>query len=508
MKIITTSNFPFRDNVSLDDFIKEINKFDTIFLLMGLQKISASMANQIYVNINIEFEFYSTPKKNYQIILTKDFISFLAKQSLLLNIKGGKINEIDIIKILYLYGNLISDLDSLNPKNKEAWLWILRSTYQQWFYLRLPSSIMGRYFHLFDLIKQNKKPLYELLERKINMKIEDLQTVGFCIYANYCPRKEGYATSFKIENYTNHTIKKLNNVLTEKNIIKFLDKFSILQENFNKETEKFKISNPNLKKYEYNPLRRYPVIKTKSLNEEEKYIIPSLADFIYCFSEGLYYVLLENLNESEKNDYLKSLGIVFEIYIGELLKYYKLNKKLSAQILRELDYTVNKKQWRTSDWIMISKEYIILIECKKRKLNNYAKVGLDNEDGKGINKITKDIAVELDKMEEKTIHIKSALVDKISYSDQKFIKIIVFLDEMFALNKYGRDNIKEKMETKEDNFYILGSYSFEMICQHAKQNNIDLVEALENFSKDEINDIYNIDYLDKIYKTFSKRHLL
>ena len=51
---------------------------------MSLQKLGALMSNQIAVNANIEFEFYSSPKIKLKAgMLTRDFVSFVAKQVLL-----------------------------------------------------------------------------------------------------------------------------------------------------------------------------------------------------------------------------------------------------------------------------------------------------------------------------------------------------------------------------------------------------------------------------------------
>ena len=87
-----------------------------------------------------------------------------------------------------------------------------------------------------------------------------------------------------------------------------------------------------LKKYEFNPLKRFPVIKTESEKKNEQYIIPSLSDFLYGSFEGLYYVLLDKLDTNEKDNLFQEIGIIFEMYIGEFIKQYNLDILSRAQI--------------------------------------------------------------------------------------------------------------------------------------------------------------------------------
>ena len=115
---------------------------------------------------------------------------------------------------------------------------------------------------------------------------------------------------------------------------------------------------------------------------------------------------------------------------------------------------MNSEEWKSADWILKSDDFIFQIECKKRKIDNYSKAGIQNSDGTGIDNLLGDIAKEVDKITKKEKHLKENKVDGINYEKQKVVNIIVFLDEMFAINKYARDKIKEKMKEKSDNFYI------------------------------------------------------
>jgi hypothetical protein len=72
---------------------------------------------------------------------------------------------------------------------------------------------------------------------------------------------------------------------------------------------------------------------------------------------------------------------------------------------------------------------------------------------------------------------------------------------MFALNQYARNEIKKRTENPTDNFYILGCYEFEVLCQHSKDKNLNLKDALKDLVEKRT-EIYSIEFLDRIYLDF------
>ena len=501
MKIKTSSTLPSTRKIYIDELQRMVRLFDFIAILMSMQELSSLLINQTGLNINLELEFHLVPKKKHQILLSRDFIPFLAKQAILNSSSSpAKFNDLDLINLAYQYGNLETDLDHMNPQSKDAWLWILRATNHQWFYLRLPSMIIARYVYLFNEVFNCDQELKSRVDKLLGLEFFNILKIGTCIWANFSPRPEGFTTSFEKNNYMHTTILQLRPLLTEDNINKFLSIFSINQAQFKEENKKYKLTSKLLKKYEFNPLQRYPVIKTDSRKENEKFIIPSLADFSYACFEGMYYVLLDKLESSDKEILFQKLGNAFEKYIGDLIKHYNLALFSQANLLSEQTYK-DKTEVKSVDWLLVSNEYIFQIECKKRKLDNYSKVGLENKNKVGISSFLTSIAKESDKFPKKENHIKDGKVEKVKYSNQKFINVIVYLDEMFAMNEYARNEIKSKMKTRGDNFYILGCYEFEILCQHVSDKHLNLKDALDDLTKKRV-EIYSINFLDKIYHDF------
>ncbi|XOB42236.1 MAG: hypothetical protein ACKKMP_02645 [Candidatus Nealsonbacteria bacterium] len=510
IKVQTSSDIKPSRNFTIDDFNKIIKSFDWVSSLMSLQKLGVLISNQTAVNVNIEFEFYASPKIKLKAgTLTKDFISFAAKQ-ILLNCKKSDIqyNDIDLLSLIHLYGNLEIDLHKLksDEETKEkGWLWVIRSTNHQWHYLRFHSSIIARYYWIFSKIFEKNPELGQKLDQALRMEVFKAMKIGTCIYANFCPRENGeFATSFLMDSYTNTSAETLKPLLREENILKFFDIFATTQKQFQEEYKKFELTDHLLKKYEFNPLKRFPVIKTDSEKKNQQYIIPSLSDFLYGAFEGLYYVLLDKLVEGDKSILFKEIGAIFESYIGELTEQYNIDTLTRAVLIPERTYKVGKDEWKSADWLLVSDDYIFQIECKKRKIDNYSKAGIQTEDGAGIDSLLDDIAKEIDKIANKEIHIRENKVDGVVYKDQKIINLVVFLDEMFAINQYAREKIKGKTKQKSDNFYIFGCWEFELICQQSKDKQQNLFHSIQDIVAGRTK-IYHIDFLDRIYYDFFNR---
>lgn len=501
MQIETSSTLSSVRKITYEDLSSEITKFDFIKSLMEIQRFGVYLANQTGVNVKLQFEFHVSPKVEHSILIPSFFIPFIAKQ-IILKCKSSEIgfNELDLVNLSYMYNNLETDLMHTTSSDPNKWKWILRSVNNQWHHKRLPSAIIGRYVSIYEKIFQN-----DALKEKINdilpLDFDDILKIGTCIYANYCWRTEGCATSFEMKNYTETTMEEVKDLLTEENIEKFFEIFAINQEGFIAMCNDYNIDNDLLKTYEFNPLRRYPVIKTESVENIEKYIIPSLPDFTYAIFEGMYYVLIDSLDQPDKDALFQACGKAFEGYIGDLIQFYKLDTLSGGNLLPEQTYTTSNGEVKSADWIIVTDDVIYQIECKKRKLNTYAKACIDTEDGQGISSIINSIAEEVDKFSSKEQHIKDGLVDTIEYNNQSFVNIIVYLDEMFGVNEYAKEHIKSKMTNPRDNFTIMGSHDFELLCQHSKDKTIDINQALLDISKHDTK-VFTIDYLDEIYNGF------
>lgn len=108
-------------------------------------------------------------------------------------------------------------------------------------------------------------------------------------------------------------------------------------------------------------------------NNAEHIKHPILIDFpnAYCATpiyilnkgmEGLQYVIdLKDKKNQGAND---ELAKRFEVYVGNQLNYY--GNRGTYKYIKELEY--NKKQNKTSDWIVYDDKSIVFLDCKLKKL--------------------------------------------------------------------------------------------------------------------------------------------
>lgn len=326
------------------------------------------------------------------------------------------LNDLELIKLVNEYENLIIDLHKMHSPSKDDWLWVLRATNLQHYYARPPVMIIGRYYWIFKALIEKAPDFEKILRRRLKLDILDIFRIGFCIWTVLNQNK-----LFNKKNLLNGTVAHLQSLLTEANVDVFLKLFSITQKGFQKESKKFIVNDDLLKKYEFNALKRFPIIKTNSKDEKEKYIIPSLGDFMYGFSEGLYYLLIDKINDKQRKILFSIMGSVFESYIGQLINYYNVDLLSRGKLFPEQTYFRKKKnQVKSADWLLVTDEYIYQVECKKRKGDSYLKAGIDAEDGKrGVKKTLVDVANNLDKLIEKESDLKNNKIEAIKYKNQK-----------------------------------------------------------------------------------------
>ena len=505
MKVTPASNFPLARKITYKELVSHAKMLGFVDSLMSLQRLASLMSNQAWVNINIKFDFKVASPIEGSMLLSRDFISFFSKQIVLFASGSGGYNDTDLVKFVYDYNNMETDLDSLDPKHPDSWIWVLRATNHQWFYIRLPEAIVGRYYYLFSKVFSDVG-FREKIRIVLGIDVFDLAKIGFCIMANYAVQKDGkHADSFLMSSYTNTTIEELRPLLSETNILNFMSHFAIDRKGFKKRSRQYALEDQRLKKYEFNALRRFPVIKTREEEGNKQYIIPSLQDFIYAFSEGLYYLLLDSLiDASVKQELFQKLGSAFEDYVGDMLSFYEIPTKTKSTFQRELIYPTSQGEVKTADWLLISDEFICQVECKKRKPDNYARAGVEGSDGGGLDDLLTDIANQLDKLVMKQEHIEKGLVPSIAYGGKKFINVLVYLDEMFSVGNYGLHSIKEKMKKEiPEHTYVVGSYEFELMCQHFKNTGKPLHDCIDDVRTNNLEKIFHIDFLSEEYKKFT-----
>jgi hypothetical protein len=177
--------------------------------------------------------------------------------------------------------------------------------------------------------------------------------------------------------------------------------------------------------YKFNPLFEYPLIRPWENSDQkkpidDKFIAPVPNLVLYRFTTGLYYQLSHNFKEFNED-----FGKVFEIYVGKLLQWYKLNGKVLAE--DEINELIPKYKGKKPDYVIFQDEGVILLECKATKYTqDMYENGLNAEAKSCIDQISKGI-IQMNEFE-KQIPLISKVIE-INCKGLKIKKMIVSFDD-------------------------------------------------------------------------------
>lgn len=146
--------------------------------------------------------------------------------------------------------------------------------------------------------------------------------------------------------------------LSEAECEQFLTITSATPEQFKEHSKEHAVEDPLLKKYEFNPLWSRPLI---SIGSELVCPLPVLV--ANRVADGIRFDLRDSMRrEGTGNRFSQNFGLLFEEYIGRLLKWTFGEDKVQ----REPVY--GKPEKAGPDWVVIDGESAVLVECRTRTL--------------------------------------------------------------------------------------------------------------------------------------------
>lgn len=116
-----------------------------------------------------------------------------------------------------------------------------------------------------------------------------------------------------------------------------------------------------------NPLVKFPIINTQIIPPGSKdyvYLIISKKTLFLKFSYSLYYDFIEKFRDGAGNKFKDTFGIVFQAYVGVLLKEHFTK----WQIYPEFKYRKSKNSVDSVDWILCKDDKCVLIEIKQSSI--------------------------------------------------------------------------------------------------------------------------------------------
>ena len=197
-----------------------------------------------------------------------------------------------------------------------------------------------------------KNDFQEKFKQRIGLNLKEYFNIAIFFMAFF----KRNTIFFEIDDMVKVLPKEETLFFSQKNILKIVEYLSIT-------VEKYK---ELLKQEHYKnvmPLQDRPIIKL-SLYGKIKYIVPSPAYFIEKVYNGVFYDIE---NEYEKHtDFTNELGIVFEDYVGKIIKEY--SEGFTVKSGDEITYKKSGTLAKYTDWTVYNDDQAYIIEVKSAVL--------------------------------------------------------------------------------------------------------------------------------------------
>ncbi|GHV90235.1 hypothetical protein AGMMS50268_07380 [Spirochaetia bacterium] len=456
---------------SIEEFENEIQKYDILMVLRKLSDLSTSL----YKNGG-RFVLYKD-----KIPVTDDIILSLG---LLLIQKYNERKEREItddeFEILldeYFYLHSQETIHGINQANEA----IIRLAYREFQYQEKLLNSMARtiiiYNELWD--KYIGKKSEEMFDETFGLSLDQL---CFHSYLFFGPERSfyyGLGDSLITELKNN-----IEFIIDKETELKYLSWASGIFEQIK-----------NYKDSLNNPLTKYPIINTKIIPEGQLkpvFLLLSRNALYFKLTHGIYFDFIEKYSLGKGNNQFKTdYGIVFQEYIGILLKHY-----YGTNVYSEIKYKKNKDYIDSTDWFVLIKKKLIIIEVKQSALFLQTKqtgsmIEFEKDTKKTIRKA-------IDQLERTKEDILSKNFKELSLFNtiESIEKVCIVSDQMY----FGNTIMKE-INLKATDIHIIDISDFEDMLEIHKNPN-DLYDILK--FKRENNQYSIMDFKDFIFQRYSQ----
>ena len=306
----------------------------------------------------------------------------------------------------------------------------------------------ARALHMFSEIPKRLSNKRELKSFDFNGSFQDLNGVSLDDFALI--GTASYAAANSSIGFTGGWfVKAREQGLTlpdQQTVIKVMDILAGDQWQHHDTYEKYRQENRDFAAYNFNSLYVYPLIRPwrKTLDiavDEDRYIAP-LPDLILArLTDGIY----EQLREKYKKKFSDAFGLIFEEYVGDVLKN-SINPKF---LLTESDVrkTYRSRQGKTPDFVAIEGKRATFFECKTLRFSRKA---LALGDEQAINNTLKELVEGLLQLVEFQQACREQKVGNKKLNDLSEINLVVVtFGQLHLINSAPfRDEISKRLSEK------------------------------------------------------------
>lgn len=460
-----------------------VRRYAVVEMLTNVSRLSYDIYTdqnscKLKYEVNNGNRFYVIHKKNeiYTQLVIQASLAFIALQSILYSndYRDNKLSldtTIDLSSTFFEFeDNLLNDgnlMNFLGRMNYQQYVW---QTYK-------PKNSFARSIYLFLIY--GEKSLSELsfstlFAEKYSLTIRDYLAAGLILSSFVIAFKDPFHQS-DIESYIdiNGRTKYYKNIIITLQMISC--RYSVIRDRYDAlynidNMEKCFLNYNN----RYNPLRYFPIINFDK--NQDLYVIPNLQLFFEKISNGVYWILRNELMSPNSTQFTNEFGARYDSYIGVLLKHYFQD----AEQIVDLDEIKKDKnlQIKVADWLVEFQDYVLIIESKSSLTSLSIKESFDNN---FISKwFNKNIKKAMEQLTETVKYFQKSL------SNKKIYTLVIFYEDLQLLNGKGfiRDN---RVFPELQNLHFITLREFEQIEKGVKEFGINkILDQKENIIKGDI----------------------
>lgn len=293
------------------------------------------------------------------------------------------------------------------------------------------------------------------------------------------------------------------NVPEEITVSKIVDSIAGDPEKLSTYYYKFRNDNRKYRMYDLNPLFLFPIVRPWSHNDRVPYskdrmIAPVPNLIAYRMSTGVYYQLFNEY----KTSFSDSFGIIFENYVGWILKEAVYEEKIVHE--RTIRKSFPEEFGPVPDFVILDDDSVVLIECKATKFTRRALVtGKENYVIDSLKQLIKGL-IQLGKFRKACIDKHPSL--KMFHKYKSFETVLLTIEPLYLINSVlFREMINEELSKEgvpKFDWIILSINELETLQAHIKagQSPNAILKRLktENFNTilEELNKISGKTYRD------------
>jgi hypothetical protein len=464
-------------------FSNYINSPGGIKLLKSRIKNLIKRHGMDYLLLEIHESLLQKRYPDYPDFVFVKLVEFIMRYSKIKN-KPTQISNRDFLEPLRMTAEYsldeisIKKRDKTKPSDEEIASFLLRmiGTQSRWDYAINNRFPFYRTVFLYDeLVKDIRSPKFvrDIIETKFQkefgVSIIDFIKIGFVLFSG-SSRPSGLSRAYLEE------ARKQRMPIPEDKVIK------LVLEQVTCDKKRFK-NDEDFIKSNLIPLLKYPLIRPWKNSDLEKpdmdrFIAPIPDLVLYRFTAGLYFQLW-NLY---KLDFTTAFGDLFELYVNELLSWYKLPNKIIDE--KEIgSFYAGKKP----DWVIFDNSGVILIECKATQYTqSMYEYGIEASNKGCISQLQKAIR-QLDDFQSQIPELSSryGVINK----GLPIQKIIVTYEPLFGLEEGPLRNIIDD----KDDWSVVGVWELEAIQPYiAKGANFwEYLQERKNVSFQEFDKIFD-----------------